>query len=170
MLVSLIAAVSEDGFIAKEEGGIPWKLPRDVGHFRDYVDGKYMLLGRRTYEEMKGWFTTQKPMVLTRDEKLFEGQDAPPPWIVSSVEEAISLAEGELVVCGGGEVFALALPLVDVCMVTRVATKLGKGIKFPGLPEAEWKILETKFYPADSQNELEIRIITLVRCSKQNPT
>lgn len=166
MLVSLIAAVSEDGFIAKEEGGIPWKLPRDVRHFRDYVAGKYMLLGRRTYEEMKGWFTTQKPMVLTRDEKLFEWQDAPPPLVVRSVEEAISLAEGELVVCGGGEVFAAALPWVKKCLVTHVKTKLGRGIKFPVLPPMEWKLQESTFHPADSENELAMTISTYDRILK----
>lgn len=149
MLVSLIAAVSDDGFIG-QDGRIPWRLPRDVAHFRSYCAGKWLLLGRRTYEEMTGWFSDHHPLILTRQQN-FE------PTVgrcVSSVAEAMSeaFAHGarELVVLGGGEVFALALPHAQQLILTRVHTRLGHGVRFPNWSLADWKLTREESFPADA--------------------
>ncbi|WP_172683075.1 dihydrofolate reductase [Verrucomicrobium spinosum] len=63
--LTLIAAVDENLLLATAQG-IPWKLPDDVAHFRAYCAGKWLLLGRHTYEDMTGWFKPdQHPLVLT---------------------------------------------------------------------------------------------------------
>ena len=66
--VSLISAMTPDRVIGTGKG-IPWHMPRDIRHFRSSTAGKPMLLGRRTFEEMAGWFTSQTPIVMTRQER-----------------------------------------------------------------------------------------------------
>jgi hypothetical protein len=67
LCITLIAVLSEDGFISSGTG-VPWDLPADKAHFRAYTAGKWLLLGRKTYEEMLGWFRDHTPLVLTRQE------------------------------------------------------------------------------------------------------
>ena len=69
MKLSLIAAMDENKLIGSAEGGLPWQgIEQDRDHFRSYVEGKALLLGRKTFEEMKGWFdTAHRPYILTRD-------------------------------------------------------------------------------------------------------
>src|SRR5688500_19799474 len=70
MTVTLIAAHSENGVIAKG-GRLPWHLPDEIAHFRAYCQGKWLLLGRRTWDEMQGWFRPgQTPVVVTRNASL----------------------------------------------------------------------------------------------------
>jgi len=68
----IIAAVSADGFISRGTG-VPWDLPEDRQHFRRLTQGQWLFLGRRTFEEMLGWFKDHHPVVLTRRPLL-------PPW------------------------------------------------------------------------------------------
>ncbi len=64
-----------------------------------------MLLGRTTFEEMDGWFTTQTPVVLTRDFNF----DVKEGFVADSVERAVSIAReqsaSELVVSGGASIY-----------------------------------------------------------------
>ena len=138
VVVTLIAAVSEDGFISKGKG-VPWHLPEDRAHFRRYTAGKWLLLGRITFEEMHGWFRDHTPLVMTRD----AGYEPVIGRRVSSVAEAIALAEqageSELVVCGGGQIYAEAMPCAHRLMITHVAARLGSGVPFPAITPVEWR-------------------------------
>ena len=139
ILVTLIAAVSRDGFISKGRG-VPWDLPADRAHFRRCTAGKWLLLGRTTYEEMIGWFRDHTPLVMTTDPGYM-------PAIgkrVSSVAEAIALAEnagqGELVVVGGGQIFIEAMPFAQRLLITRVSAPLGRGVPFPDMDPGDWQL------------------------------
>jgi dihydrofolate reductase len=162
MMLSLIAAVSEDGIIG-QDGRIPWRLPRDIAHFRNYCAGKYLLLGRRTYEEMSGWFQDHHPLIMSRD-AAFE------PTVgtaVRSVDEALALARMqqalELVVLGGGEIFALALPFVERLILTTVHTRVEQGTRFPDWAAQDWRCLQQETFPADHQHAFRHTIATYQR-------
>lgn len=158
-MLTLIAAVSEDGFISRGQG-VPWKLPADVAHFRRYTAGKWLLLGRRTYEEMLGWFRDHTPLVLSRDDGFV-------PMIgrrVSSVEEALQqTTSDELVVCGGAQAYALAMPLADRLVLTHVQTKLGEGVSFPAVQWDEWTEVSREPHAADDQHAHAFQNVTWER-------
>lgn len=150
--VVLIAAVSREGVLAVG-GRIPWHLPRDVAHFRARAAGRWLLLGRRTYEQMGGWFRPgQVPLVLTRQ----PGYAVPEGRAVGSVAEALALAAeagaAELLVCGGGEVYAAALPWADEVILTTVEGEFAGEIYFPLLEKAAWRLVEREEFPADAEN------------------
>jgi dihydrofolate reductase len=163
-VVSLIAAVSSDGYVSRGRG-VPWDLPADREHFRACTAGKWLLLGRSTYEEMIGWFSDHHPLVLSSNPDFVPavGQR------VASVAEAIALTgaagQEELLVCGGSQVYAAALPVADRLILTRVDQRLGGGLPFPAFDEAEWPLRVRRRHPADDQHALafEIRIHERVR-------
>lgn len=163
MKVSAIAAMGRNRVIGTGSG-VPWDLPRDREHFRAYTAGKAMLLGRRTFEEMSGWFRDHRPIVLTS----FPDRTADGAWgSARSVEEAVALArdagEPELVVSGGASVYAAALPLVDEVHLTIVDLAPEGSARFPELAAEEWETTRSETFPADAENAVSMEILTLRR-------
>lgn len=157
MLVSMIAALAEDRIIGSEGGGIPWELPRDRDYFRSYTRGKWMLLGRRTYEEMRGWFTDQKPIVVTTRAAYRPFSSSHP--VAHSIPEAIGIAHkekaAELVIAGGGVLYATAMPFADKLVLTRLEADfpVEKPIRFPAFEDSGvWERHRREFWPPDKAN------------------
>ncbi len=148
--MTLLVAADEDGAIGRASGGLPWNLPDEKAHFRSHCAGKWLLLGRRTFEEMHGWFRDHVPLVLTHHGDSLTD----PARAVRSVEEAISLAQAaaqaELVVIGGAEVFALALPLATDLWFTRVHGRTGGDVLFPRVHWADWRLVSLDEHPSDA--------------------
>jgi len=156
MLVTLIAALARDGTIGSASGGIPWDHPRDRRHFRAYTAGKWLLVGRRTYGEMDGWFGDRIPLVLTRDASF--RPRSPGHRTVASVGGAIDLAQGngagELVVCGGGEVYAHCLPFADRLVLTRIEVDAAcdGAVRFPDFASGSaWKRRYRETWPGKAR-------------------
>ncbi len=133
----LIAAVSADGFISTG-AGVPWDLPADRAHFRRLTAGQWLLLGRRTFEEMRAWFRAHHPLVLTRHALPAPWQDAAVASAAEAVQRATQAGAETLWVCGGASAYAEAMPLADELVLTRVADHLGDGARFPEMDPAMW--------------------------------
>lgn len=150
-MVSLIAAVSRDGFISRGTG-VPWDLPADRRHFRAHTAGKWLLVGRITCEEMRGWFGDHTPLVLTHDEDFV----MPRGHAVKSADDAVHLArdagQAELMVIGGGQVFAATMPLAHRLLITWVDDELGAGVRFPDINLSEWELIADES-PADRRDD-----------------
>jgi dihydrofolate reductase len=152
MKLSMISAMTRQRVIGTGQG-IPWHLPRDSRHFRAYTAGKPMLLGRRTYEEMIGWFTTQHPIILTRQTD-FQPEGAS---VVNDVPSAITLAESrgasELVVSGGAQIYAAALPYAEELVLTVVDAAIEGRAQFPDFQaQGVWRCQRRETHPADAEN------------------
>ena len=162
--VTLIAVVSADGFISRDRG-VPWDLPRDRAFFRAQTAGHWLLLGRRTYLEMVGWFTDHTPLVLSPDPHFHPD----PGRRVATVAEALELTEAagvtELMVVGGSQAFQLAMPYASQLLITRVRMKLGDGVPFPPIAPSVWHLQSCEVYPPDDQHAYALEFLTLTRAS-----
>jgi dihydrofolate reductase len=164
-IVTLLAVISADGYISRGQG-VPWNLPVDKAHFRAYAAGKWCLLGRRTYEEMLGWFKDHYPLVLCRD------PDYRPPLgrRVNSAAEAIALANAaqqpELVVIGGSAAFDAAMPYAHRLEITHVHQILGGGVPFPPIDREEWTPVSRTSHGIDPQHAQSFDIVTYQRVSR----
>ncbi len=132
--------------------GIPWKLPVDVEHFRGYCAEKWLLAGRKTYQEMEGWFKNHNPIMLSRSAEL---QDVP---VVGSVEEAVELCREaggeELVVIGGAKTYEVAMPSATHLVLTLVDASFGDAVAFfPEWDATEWVLDHLVRHPADFDHE-----------------
>jgi len=160
----MISAMDRNRGIGTGDGGIPWHLPRDTRHFREFTQGKYLLLGRKTFAEMTGWFTDQIPIVLTRESNL----EIEKGFIAHHIEEAISIAaeQGatELAVCGGREVYAAALPYADELFLTRIDAEVEGTIHFPDYEQdIEWEESSREAHPSDDENSYGMTFLQLRR-------
>ncbi len=132
MRIALVAAVARGGVIGRD-GGLPWRLPEDMAHFREVTMGHPVVMGRRTWESLPERFRPlpgRRNVVLTRD----PGWSADGAERAASLEEALRLLEGEsrVSVIGGGEVFAAALPLADELLMTEIDLDIEGDTFFPG--------------------------------------
>ncbi len=113
---------------------------------------------------MMGWFQPgHVPVVLTRQ----PGYSVPGGHVVSSVQEAMALAArqgaDELVVCGGGKVYAATLPEADEVILTKVKLEVVGEPFFPEMADDEWMVVEEQAFPADEENAWPMTISRLVR-------
>ena len=131
--VVLVAARDRRGAIGRGNA-LPWHLPADLKRFKALTLGYPVLMGRKTAESIGRALPGRRNLVLTRAKRApFPGQE-----VVRSLQEAMSMAD-TLMVIGGGEVYALALPHADALELTEVGTVVeGATAFFPAFDESEW--------------------------------
>jgi dihydrofolate reductase len=139
MTVTLVAAIGENGVIGVD-GGLPWRLPEDLAHFRALTMGHPMVMGRTTFESIGRPLPGRTTIVITRN----------PGWAAEGVEVAPTLEaalerahqlDDEVFLVGGAQVYAAALEagLVDQLCVTRVATSPEGDTHFPTIDWEQWR-------------------------------
>lgn len=160
--ISLVVAMDANGLIGAG-GGLPWRLPADLKHFRRKTVGKPILMGRRTFESIGRPLPGRENLVLTRD----SGFDAGGTHRVASLDEALNWAhEGgfaELAVIGGAQVYALALPRVERLYLTRVHSAFDGDTHFPAIDWREWCEVEREDRAADDRHAHDFSFIELRR-------
>ncbi|MGI9084081.1 MAG: dihydrofolate reductase [Aeromicrobium sp.] len=139
MTVTLVVAMGANGVIGVD-GGLPWRLPEDLAHFKQLTMGHPMVMGRTTFESIGRPLPGRTTIVLTRD----------PDWsadrveVVPTIEAALARAhqlDDEVFLVGGAQVYAAALEagLVDLMCVTRVAASPDGDTSFPKIDWMEWR-------------------------------
>jgi len=134
--VYLIAAVASNGIIGKD-GGMPWRLPEDLRHFKKLTLGHPVIMGRRTWESLGKPLPGRENIVVTRT----KGFDAPGAAVANSLDAALALCAGEPVafVIGGGELYAAALPLAAALVITEIRREYDGDARFPDYDRSRWK-------------------------------
>ena len=159
-LVSLLVAAAENGVIGRDNG-LPWRLPDDLRHFKALTLGKPVLMGRRTFEAIGRPLPGRTNLVLTRR----PGWRAEGVTTVRSVAEAVAAAGAapELVVAGGAEIYALALPLARRIYLTRVHACVEGDAVFPTPESSQWREVQRQEHPADERHAYAMSFLTLER-------
>ena len=159
-LVSLLAAVADNGVIGRDNG-LPWHLPDDLKHFKTLTLGKPILMGRRTFSSIGKPLAGRTNLVLTRAEEWRQ----PGVSAVHSMEAALELAAGapELVVIGGSEVYRLALPFARRIYLTRVHTRVSGDTYLPELDPGAWREVQRQSHPSDERHAYPMTFVTLER-------
>lgn len=135
--IEIVAALA-DNLAIGYQGRMPWHLPEDLRHFKQLTLGHPVLMGRRTFESIGRPLPGRRNLVLSRSWALQVRGEASGPEVVANLDEALALAgENTLMVAGGAEVYALALPLAAVLHLTRISLK----------PEADTFFPDWKAYP-----------------------
>ncbi|MCJ0825426.1 dihydrofolate reductase [Luteimonas sp. 50] len=161
--VSLIAALDRNFAIGKGNA-LPWHLSDDLRRFKALTLGKPLLMGRRTAESLGRALPGRLNLVLTRTGRVpFEGMQP-----VATIEEARVVAgleqAAELCVIGGGEVFALALPLASRMHLTWVDTVVtGADAFFPCFEPGEWRETAREAHAADARNAFAFEFVDYQR-------
>jgi dihydrofolate reductase len=156
MLVSLIAAVAENGVIGRE-GALPWRLSADLQRFKRLTMGHPIIMGRRTWESIGKPLPGRTSIVVTRQLEFLPA--SPEVLVAHTLDDAIAAAalspggDTEAFVIGGGELYAAALPRADRLYLTRVLATVEGDARFPAYDASPWRLLSSEYFSADAKNE-----------------
>jgi dihydrofolate reductase len=147
--IALVAALDRD-FAIGRDNRLPWHLPDDLKRFKSLTLGKPVLMGRKTAESLGRALPGRRNLVLTRSGRVpFDGMEAS-----ASLDEAVARAAGaELMVIGGGEIYALCLPFASRMHLTHVDTSVaGADAHFPRFQAAEWEVVAREAHAIDARH------------------
>lgn len=135
-----------------------WHLPNDLKHFKEKTRGFPIIMGRKTFESLGRPLPGRRNMVVTRQPSWSaEGVD-----VFASVETAVAALNGaDGFIVGGGEIYRLALPLVDVLYATLVHTEIaGADTWFPEYRDRFTEVARED-HPADERHAYAYSFIRL---------
>ncbi len=142
MIVSIIAAVAENGVIGRD-GELPWRLSSDLRRFKEITLGNPVVMGRKTWESIGTPLPGRANIVVTRNAGLVaEGAD-----IATDIETALKTARcraaeagvNEIFVIGGAALYEAALGLADRLYLTEVQAAVSGDTHFPNIDRTRWR-------------------------------
>ncbi|MEQ8768317.1 MAG: dihydrofolate reductase [Planctomycetota bacterium] len=129
MKIALIVAHDSNLLIGKD-GGLPWRFPEDLKHFKAQTLGHVVIMGRRVFEEIGC-----RPLPKRTNIVLSRTKDFAPVATFGSLEEALAhcreLGEDKVFIIGGAKLYAETLPIADELIVTEVARTFDGDTWFP---------------------------------------
>ncbi|WP_434457616.1 dihydrofolate reductase [Stutzerimonas urumqiensis] len=140
--LSLIVAVARNGVIGRDNA-MPWHLPAELKYFKSVTLGKPILMGRKTFESLGRPLPGRLNLVVSRQSGLrYEGAetfDSLERAVVRADEWADEQGASELMVIGGAQLFAEALPSAARLYLTRIDLAPEGDVFFPNWTEADWR-------------------------------
>jgi dihydrofolate reductase len=139
---------------------LPWRLPDDLRRFKAITTGRPVVMGHRTAVSIGRALPGRDNVVLSRARPApFPGQR-----VARGLDEALAGLSGEVIVGGGGEVYALTLPRADRLRLTWVDTEVdGPDTFFPRFDPATWTEVAREHHPADDRHQVPFDWVDYVR-------
>ena len=140
--IILIAAVAENGVIGRGNA-LPWRLKSDLQYFRTLTMSKPVIMGRKTFLSVGKPLKGRTTIVVTRDRAF----TAPGAVVAPSLDAALAVARGDalrreaeaIVVAGGAEIYARAVPLASRLAITRLHRRVEGDAYFPAIDPEIWR-------------------------------
>lgn len=158
--VTLVAAMARNGAIG-HRGGMPWRLPADLGHFKAVTLGHPVVMGRRTFESIGRALPGRRNVVISRSRP-----DLPEGVIVAaSLDEALEACGDteQVMVIGGGEIYRAAMPRARRMELTLIDAETEGDTFFPEWSLDEWQLESMARRPSDERNAYPMCFCSLVR-------
>ncbi len=160
MLLNLIVAYAQNHTIGRDNM-LPWKLPGDLAHSKRTTLGCPIIMGRKTWDALGRPLPGRRNIVVTRT----AGLAAPGAEVAGSLSAALELVKDteQAFVIGGGQLYALALPLADRVIATEVHATVEGDAVFAPLDPTDW--LEVSRSPQPAENGLAYDLVEYQRKS-----
>lgn len=135
--LSIIVAADPNDGIGKD-GALPWKIRSEMQFFKRTTMGKPIIMGRGTYHSIG-----EKPLPGREN---FVVSSTPPPgdvWWIRDFQKAIrrefeGLNAPEIMVIGGAQLYAAALPYADRIYLSRIKQEYDCDTFFPTVDWSRW--------------------------------
>ena len=143
--LGLIFARTRNGVIGRQ-GQMPWHLPEDLAHFRQLTMGCPVLMGRKTWDSLPRKPLPGRVNVVVTRQLDWKAEGA---LTAGSLGQATSGTSGTVMVIGGAEIYALALPFADGLVLTEIDQDFAGGTFFPEWDRAAFRETQREAQAAD---------------------
>ena len=146
-VLSMIFACDENGAIGKN-GDLPWRQSTDLQHFKRTTLNKTVVMGRKTWESLGRPLPNRRNVVMTR-------QGIEDDVEVMSFDEIMALSDEEdVMIIGGGEIYALFLPYAKEIHRTVIHTVVEEADTFaPAINTEEFYLIGERHVEAGDRDE-----------------
>lgn len=169
--VVLVLARADNGVIGRD-GGLPWRLSRDLRHFREVTLGKPVVMGRKTHESIGRPLPGRDNIVVSRE----RGYAAPGCRTAVSLEDALAIAREsaaragarEICIVGGGEIYRAALPLARRVYLTEVHMDAEGDVTLAPFDAAVWREVSRARFEGEGDDSADFSFVVLERRGKSD--
>ena len=150
MTLSLIVAVSKNGFIGKD-GSLPWQISEDLKRFRKITSNSVVIMGKNTYLSIGKALPNRENIIVSTTLKSADGCT-----IVRSLDEAIDLSKEsfpskDIFLIGGYAIYKTGEAFADTLYLTKVDIEVEGDVNLPSFDWESWKEMEREdFFDAGS--------------------
>ena len=141
-MINIVVAVAKNGAISKE-GKMPWNLPKEFQFFLSIIKGGTVIVGRKTWEEIKNPdYLSKKYIVVSKTLKSLDHAT-----VCKTFTEAINLAKTfkrDIHICGGTKIYEEALKIADKLLISYIKKDYEGDTFFPKFNKEEWEIERTE--------------------------
>jgi dihydrofolate reductase len=140
--LAIVAAVARNGVIGANNG-LPWRLSTDMKRFKALTWGKPLVMGRKNFQSIGRPLPGRETIVVTRDPAF-----APSGVIVAreldaaldlASERARAMGADEIIVAGGGEIYAQTIADASRLFITEVGLDAEGDVRFPPIDPGQWR-------------------------------
>jgi len=167
MKLSLIVAKAANGCIGRDNK-LPWYLPGDLKYFKQATFGKPIIMGRKTWDSIGRPLPGRMNVVISRN----PAWEAPAGTVAAaSLNDALVRAEAqaeleggdEVMIIGGGQIYAEALPMVDRMYITQVHAEVDGDAYFPEVNWDDWEEIGREDFSASDHNPYDYSFVVYQR-------
>ena len=167
MRIALMVAMARNRVIGRNNN-LPWYLPGDLKYFKQATMGKPIIMGRKTWDSIGRPLPGRMNVVISRDpEWQAPAGTTPAKSLGDALVKAGAQAEieggEEVMIIGGGQIYAEALPIVDRMYVTLVHAEVEGDAFFPEVDWSEWEELGREDFSASENNPYDYSFVVYQR-------
>jgi dihydrofolate reductase len=166
MKIVLVAAIGDNSVIGRD-GQLPWRLRSDLQHFKKVTLNRPVIMGRKTHESIGKLLPGRTNIVLTRDLSLV----ARGAVLATSLDAALSYARNdaakrgvdEIIVIGGGDIFAATMAMADRLEITHVHVSPEGDALFPPIDPEVWQEASREEHYAGAHDDADFALVTYTK-------
>lgn len=141
MQISLLAAYTKKGLVLGSGGKIPWNLPKERNRFKRLCHEKYIIMGRKSFEEIGKPLSYCKIIVVSKTLSTLPQGLILKPTLESAIQFSFE-KQNEAIIAGGQSLYEQALPLASKIYATEIYLDIKGDTFFPKLKNNWTKIIE----------------------------
>ncbi|MDZ7806758.1 MAG: dihydrofolate reductase [Gracilimonas sp.] len=126
-MIKTIVAAHDPHLVIGKDGGLPWRYPEDLKHFKRTTLGHTIIMGRGVFEELNEIPLPGRTNIVLSTTKTYDNVDT-----YTSLEEALDACEEkEVFIIGGGVLYRDAMDTADKMIITEIQKEYEGDTYFP---------------------------------------
>lgn len=135
-MISIIAAIGKNKELGRGNDLI-WHIKEDLKNFKNLTMGKYIVMGKNTYESLPKHLEGRKYIVLSSS--LSEIENGLLFNDFNKLLEFIKDVDEEVIIIGGASIYKLFLPFADKLYLTEIDSEEKADVYFPDFNKEDYE-------------------------------
>lgn len=135
-MISIIAAIGKNRELGRGNDLI-WHIKEDLKNFKNLTMGKYIVMGKNTYESLPKHLEGRKYIVLSSS--LSEIENGLLFNDFNKLLEFIKDVDEEVIIIGGASIYKLFLPFSDKLYLTEIDSEEKADVYFPDFNKEDYE-------------------------------